>query len=307
MVVVPRALVLASLAFAALPALAVEEAPATPAVTKVAEKKPKILPVTLDYGIRNVFGVSNFLGRPHLIQSASLGVAYDIGEVASVSLGLSGNAEFFTGTGHNTEYALMEDPGIDVSTSALPPIEVGDWKLSISPSFAVSLPLSAASRLVTPNYGSYALSFPLAVKWKDLGIALSGTASYTPYTTTHFRYVNKASDDHSDEGDLLAPWSISLGASASYSLGILKARTGYTLSKSKSYENNAGNAYWSDSAKFSLGLSAALHDLLNVGLSYSHGSDPLDPLGRVRNPFFSDFADWYNRGRFTLSLSGSYS
>ena len=87
----------------------------------------------------------------------------------------------------------------------------------------------------------------------------------------------------------------------------LSAWVSHFYYKQKTYASNDGNSFWRDLSQFRLGTSYGFHSLARVGLEYRYGwIDPLDQLGRTRVPFWSSFADWGNRGRFYLTVSGSY-
>ena len=126
------------------------------------------------------------------------------------------------------------------------------------------------------------------------------------YEYTHLKFENKEEGDRTQEGYLLSPLNLGLTASAGYSFGDVSTRMSYALYKSRSFSNNAGAAYWRDYSSFSLSASYPILSYLTLSSGYQYGADPLDGQGDLRIPFWSFYADYRNRSKIFLNLSGSF-
>jgi hypothetical protein len=260
-----------------------------------------------DYNLSNIVGMSNFVGRPSFFQRVGLGAGYTLNEFESLSLGAGANAELFTDSNGSTTRFVLEDVSLGISTSRVPSYERGGVEVSFPLSLEVDLPTSNASRKVSAHYTSWSTSVGASAAYKGFSLSLGSGASYTFYKTTHRRYDDKAESDRTQEGSLQAPLTVPVSVGLGYKYEDFSASANYSVSKSLTYANNVGQAYWRDGANFGLSGGYALHALANLKLAYSYGFDPLDGFGRARLPFWLGYADWHNQSRLTLSVAGSYS
>ena len=140
-----------------------------------------------------------------------------------------------------------------------------------------------------------------------LTLTLTPSFSYTFYEHVDRRFKNKDNTDQTQEGSLHSPITLSLSLSASYKiLDSLSISTNYSLNGSATYENNDGNRYWRNYSSFFLGASYSYNKMVNFGIQYIYGADPVSPAGNIRVPFFTSFADWNNAGKIYFSFYGSY-
>ncbi|MEE2960943.1 MAG: hypothetical protein VYA34_09370 [Myxococcota bacterium] len=267
--------------------------------------------LTFNYSFTNSFGMSNFMPgekRAAVTHAISLGMSAKLTEEERFSLSVAGSGEFFTKTGGGMGHVFWSDSGtyLRLSTSRVPELEIEDYRFSLSPSLIYYLPVSRSSRLVTNSRGRLRFGAPLTWSWNPISVSLTNSLSYAFYKYSHIRYNDKPDGDRSQEGSLLAPLSLSVGGSIGVSHEGFSGSVGYTFIKSRTFENNAGDAFWRDYASFGMSVGYSALDWLNLGLSYAYGYDPLDNKGDIRNPFFNPFADYYNASELSFNISGSF-
>ncbi len=258
------------------------------------------------YVLGNSLGSSTFIGRPQLRQTVQISTSYGLTDLETVSATLGGRGEFFTRTNSSMDRLFASDSVLSIRTSRIPTLELSELgDIRFSSDLSHSLPLSSASRKVTGNWGTTSVSGTASHSLGGVSTSISTSLNYTFYRYTHLRFENKEAGDRTQEGYTLFPLNLGLNVAMGYSFGELGTRITYGFFKSRSFENNAGNAYWRDIASFSLAAFYSLTSYLTLSGGYQYGADPLDGQGEIRNPFWSFYADYNNRSRIFLNLSGA--
>lgn len=259
------------------------------------------------YALGNYLGSSTFIGRPQFRQTLQLSSSYQLTPHETVSATLGGRGELFTATNGSMDRVFLSDSNLSLSSSRLPQLSISDEiEIRFSPSVSYSIPISQASRNVATNWGRTSVSGAASTSFAGISASLSTSMSYTFYKYTHFRFANKEEGDRTQEGSTLMPLNLGLNAALGYAFGDVSTRMSYGFYKSRSYENNAGNAYWRDYASFSLSASYPVLPYLRLSSGYQYGADPLDGQGDIRIPFWSFYADYRNRSKIFFNISGSF-
>ena len=287
--------------------------PNTTAARASTEAETFTLPVELAYDFTNIFGLSNFIGRFHWLHRLELSASYDVTDNETVSVAVAGNGEAFSRTNGSTDRFFLEDLNIGASSTRLPELRpISGLALSFVPMLSLDVPSSSVSRKVGRHYGSWLGRMKAKASYKGASLSLKPAVRYTFYRTSDVRFTEKPADDLTQQGALRAPLVARLSTGIGYSIGDVSAGSSYSVIKTRTYENNAGQRFWRDYQRFSLGVDYAFDAMAKLSLSYIYGHvfgpgvDPLDRLGRTRLPFFTRFADYNNQSALYLSLSGVF-